>query len=145
MVKSKITEAGCRRGLGCGLLKSLFHPIPQHPLHNSGLVWFVLVWVLVLFFFPMERITLISWDFQRWWWRVCRGCSRSGSSGHWAGSPSSWQQVALQFKGIAVEGFHNTPDRDAKVGVARHWEQEGPGEIKKYIYKNQSFPIADQY
>lgn len=30
--------------------------------------------------------------------------------------PASWQQVALQFKGIAVEGFHNTPDRDAEVG-----------------------------
>lgn len=32
------------------------------------------------------------------------------------GAAAGWQQVALQFKGVAVEGFHNTPDWDAKVG-----------------------------
>lgn len=145
MVKSKITEAGCRRGLGCGLLKFLFHPIPQHPVHNSGGFLLLLGFGGFLFlFFPHGKnnvnflglsvvVVCVPW---------VPGCSGAGC---WAGSPGGWQQVALQFKGIAVEGFHNTPDRDAKVGVARHWEQEGPVEIKKYIYKNQSLPIADQY
>lgn len=49
-----------------------------------------------------------------------------------------WQQVALQFKGIAVEGLHITSLRDAPRGVARHWEQEGPAEGKK---KKSIFPL----
>lgn len=53
---------------------------------------------------------------------MCRGyqgSQKQDAAAHWSAPallPAGWQEVALQFKGITVEGFHNTSDRDAEVG-----------------------------